>query len=144
MGYTPETEEKLAYVLNTTVAAFHGGDAPSLASGLHPAHRSIPVIPYERAKALLNHETSYTPEELKDAVTTEFEVGVGSFALRVRDNMMAPLFRPGDLVLVDPQKPPSPGDFVVAAVTPTEAPSSRSRPRIRTTLPGGLMSTKSS
>ena len=37
-----------------------------------------------------------------------------AFALVIRDDSMAPEFREGDRIIVDPEVPPQPGDFVIA------------------------------
>lgn len=37
-----------------------------------------------------------------------------AFALEVKGNSMAPLFKPGDIVIIDPDVKPKPGEFIVA------------------------------
>lgn len=43
-----------------------------------------------------------------------------AYAIYVAGESMAPLYRPGDLLVVDPNKPPRPGDTVVLQVRPGE------------------------
>jgi SOS-response transcriptional repressor LexA len=41
----------------------------------------------------------------------------GSFALVMQDNSMAPVFMPGDIVIIDPEIKPQPGEFVAVRLT---------------------------
>ncbi|MDA3979547.1 helix-turn-helix domain-containing protein [Gallibacterium sp. AGMB14963] len=47
-------------------------------------------------------------------IDSEIDAGEGSFFLRIGGMSMEPKFSEGDLVLIDPNKRPHPGDFVAA------------------------------
>lgn len=97
-------------------------DLPPLMPGDDPtvqkhrrALRLYPVI--SSAQAAAAGEGSALPH-LGDALDVEFgrgNVSAGSFFLQLEDDSMAPEFRAGDRVLIDPQVKPQPGDCVVAA-----------------------------
>lgn len=112
-GYTPETEEKLARALGTTVAALHAGGEPIPPDVASEGHRRIPILTYAHATA-----EEYLPVfpdwMLKKGTMTELEHSAKSFALRIEGNMMMPTFHEGDLVIIDPGVPPRAGDYVFA------------------------------
>jgi SOS-response transcriptional repressor LexA len=49
-------------------------------------------------------------------VFTERNLSLKAFALNITDDSMAPIFRKGDAVVIDPEVKPEPGDFVVASI----------------------------
>jgi len=52
-----------------------------------------------------------------------------TFALRIVGNSMEPEFKEGDIVIIDPDVKPSPGDYVVARNDEEEATFKKYRPR---------------
>jgi SOS-response transcriptional repressor LexA len=46
-------------------------------------------------------------------VFTERELSLRSFALNIEDDSMLPRFKKGDVVVIDPEREPEPGEFVV-------------------------------
>lgn len=46
---------------------------------------------------------------------TDLLLGPRAFAMRIRGDSMLPRFQEGDVVVIDPDQPHHPGDFVVAA-----------------------------
>ena len=52
--------------------------------------------------------------DLYDSLLVDMNISEGSFALRLRGDSMEPTFRQGDIVIVDPQLQPRPGDCVLA------------------------------
>lgn len=52
----------------------------------------------------------------RESVTTDQSVGPRGFAFRVEDGSMSPDFSIGDLVIVDPDLRPRPGDMVIARI----------------------------
>ncbi len=75
-------------------------------------------VPIHLSKKLKNWETEDVPfkkpEVLGQVLHTHSRVGPHAFALFVQDDRMGPVFRFGDLVIVDPEVAPSSGDPVVA------------------------------
>lgn len=45
------------------------------------------------------------------------------FALEVRDTTMEPLFPPGSIIVVDTERVPTPGDYVIATLGPNTPPT---------------------
>jgi len=62
-------------------------------------------------------------------ITTDLDLGQRAFAIVIRGNSMEPEFTEGDLVLIDPDEPLHPGDFVVAKNGEEEATFKKYRPR---------------
>lgn len=52
----------------------------------------------------------------KKVMMTDSQIGEGSFAVEIEGDSMAPLFKHGDRVVVDPTLAAEPGDFVVAEI----------------------------
>jgi transcriptional regulator with XRE-family HTH domain len=48
------------------------------------------------------------------SLMTDAKVSDGAFALEIKDESMAPMFKPGDRVVIDLATQPEPGDFVLA------------------------------
>ena len=85
---------------------------------IEPAARKIPLINYIQAghpKELIDDYAAGTGME---KVTIYGEVaercGPYCFALKIEGDSMLPDFKPGDVVIVDPDVPHRPGDIVVA------------------------------
>ena len=91
------------------------------------AHK-VPVLSYVQAG-------SFEPcadrlgEGVYEYVTTDLDANSNAFAVWVQGNSMEPDFSEGDLIIVDPDAVPSPGDFVVAKNGSEEATFKKYRPR---------------
>lgn len=72
----------------------------------------LPVIDLARA-ALWPTPGAAKPEE-PEWLAPDANYSASAFALVIRDESMAPDFRDGDKIIVDPEVAPQPGDFVVA------------------------------
>ncbi|MFM5248129.1 MULTISPECIES: LexA family protein [Aeromonas] len=92
------------------------------------AHR-IPVLNYVQAGVWTS------PDEIREGdgnlsyITTDLELGDRAFAIVIRGSSMEPEFVEGDVVLIDPDEPLHPGDFVVAKNGEEEATFKKYRPR---------------
>lgn len=119
LDYQSDSEHKLA------TAAF-GNVAPS------PAERSakpVPVISWVQA-GLLSDLTDAYPVGFGDGVEwVDVTFGRHTAALVIRGDSMEPEFREGDVIIVDPDVAPQPGDFVVAGNASEEATFKKYRPR---------------
>ena len=91
--------------------------------------RYIPVIPLAEAnqnKSSLEsmRQAVSNPMCVKDKLSlsgeTKNHAGVHTFATVIIDNSMSPKFSQGDVVVVDPDKNPKPGDFVLTHVVATK------------------------
>ena len=102
--------------------------APNMEMAQPDIHR-IPVISYVQAGVWT------APNEIRECdgnmayITTDLDLGDRAFAIVIRGNSMEPEFTEGDLVLIDPDEPLHPGDFVVAKNGEEEATFKKYRPR---------------
>ncbi|HAT1982219.1 TPA: helix-turn-helix domain-containing protein [Legionella pneumophila] len=82
----------------------------------------IPVFDYKQA----TDPASYI-QKIKEDIDTKVEfvpvstavsdsIGKNAFALKIKDESMTPEFRIDDVIIVDPDTSPKPGDFVVALI----------------------------
>lgn len=103
------------------------GDFSNISIATLGAHR-VPVLSYVQAG-------SFQPcadrlgEGIYEYVTTDLDAKSNAFAVWVKGNSMEPEFCEGDLIIVDPDAVPSPGDFVVAKNGSEEATFKKYRPR---------------
>ncbi len=111
---------------------YGGALKPSVENNMEiaqPDTHRIPVISYVQAGVWT--ETS----ELRGYdgnllyISTDLNLGARAFAIVIRGNSMEPEFTEGDLVLIDPDEPLHPGDFVVAKNGEEEATFKKYRPR---------------
>lgn len=82
----------------------------------------IPVLDYKQAI-----DPAAFIQKIKEDVDTKVEfipvstaisdsIGKNAFALQIKDESMTPEFRINDVIIVDPDTNPKPGDFVVALI----------------------------
>jgi SOS-response transcriptional repressor LexA len=92
--------------------------------------RPIPVISAVQAGALRDMDAPYEPG---DGYAVEYTDDVGlsrwTFGLDVEGNSMEPRFREGDRLIVDPDRTPRPGDFVIARNGTNQGTFKKYRPR---------------
>ena len=89
----------------------------------------IPVIDYVQA-GCWTESCGYTlPDGTIETILTDLDLGSRAFALRVKGDSMAPDIIEGDVVVVDPDVSPQPGDIVVAKNGSHEATIKQYRPR---------------
>lgn len=88
-----------------------------MGSNVRPAEigeRRIPILSYKQALDWKTAPASTATGEITGWYMTPKEFAEGVFALEVAGDSMAPLFMPGDQIVVDPSIKPRPGDYVVA------------------------------
>lgn len=82
----------------------------------------IPVLDYKQAT-----DPAAFIQKIKEDVDTKVEfipvstavsdsIGKNAFALQIKDESMIPEFRINDVIIIDPDTSPKPGDFVVALI----------------------------
>lgn len=82
----------------------------------------IPVLDYKQAT-----DPAGRIEKIKEDVDTKVEfvpvstaasdsIGKNAFALKIQDDSMIPEFRANDVLIIDPETTPKPGDFVVSLI----------------------------
>jgi hypothetical protein len=91
-------------------------------------HRA-PLINYAQAGVWAEIADGYAPSDATAWLLTDLELSAAAFALKIEDESMLPLFRPGDRVVIDPAVAPRPGDFVVAKSSNGEVMFKKYRPR---------------
>jgi SOS-response transcriptional repressor LexA len=94
--------------------------------------RKIPLISYVQAGALVLN--SQITSELGDFeyVLTDMDWSENAFALKIQGDSMQPEFKEGDVVIIDPEIQPHPGEFVVAKNGEHEATFKKYRPLAQT------------
>ena len=103
-------------------------DEPNMELAPPDIHR-IPVITYVQAGVWTETSEIRECDGNMAYVTTDLDLGERAFAIVIRGNSMEPEFTEGDLVLIDPDEPLHPGDFVVAKNGEEEATFKKYRPR---------------
>lgn len=102
------------------------------ATEVQKPRKRIPVISYVHAGFPNSSQT--LSDEYVDA---DDDVSDSTYALRVKEDSMEPLFHNGDLILVDPTQAPKPGDYVIARIL-NEDDSTFKKLRFKEIAPNGL------
>lgn len=95
-----------------------------------PQGKRIPVISYVQAgnwREMCEQATTFDGNV--EYVTASVDIGPCGFGLWMRGDSMLPQFKEGDLIIVDPDEVPQPGDYVVARNGNNEATFKKYRPR---------------
>ncbi len=118
------------------------GDTPALAEeqpipGYHNVEpavmlpgKRIPILSYVQAgnwREMCEQATTFDGNV--EYVTASVDIGSCGFGLWLRGDSMLPQFKEGDLIIVDPDEAPQPGDYVVAKNGSNEATFKKYRPR---------------
>jgi len=114
----------------TTGYILHGEQ--SVIAEIEPAQigaTRIPVIDYVQAGCWTEACGHTLADGSIETILTDLELGGRAFALRVKGDSMAPDIIEGDVVVVDPDVSPQPGDIVVAKNGSHEATIKQYRPR---------------
>lgn len=89
----------------------------------------IPKISFVQAGAWSEATDPYAKGDGDGYIYTHKPGSSNRFALTIRGDSMSPDFREGDVIIVDPEIQPRPGDFVVAKNGNQEATFKKYRPR---------------
>ncbi|BEO56815.1 repressor [Serratia marcescens] len=90
--------------------------------------RKVPILSYIQAGALTEASPISQFDGDMEYLITELDLSTAAFALRIRGDSMEPEFKEGDLVVIDPEVQPYPGEFVVAKNGSHEATFKKYRP----------------
>jgi SOS-response transcriptional repressor LexA len=106
-------------------------DAPNVNLGLklYPDRRGYPIISPIQAGHWREIVDSFPRGGADEYIMGSNTYGKHTFALRITGNSMEPEFKEGDIVVIDPDVMPSPGDFVVAKNHEEAATFKKYRPR---------------
>ena len=91
--------------------------------------RHIPIISYVQAGCWTESCDCRELDGSIKYITTDLDVGGRTFAVEIQGDSMLPEFSEGDVVLIDPDEPHHPGDFVVAKNGEHEATFKKYKPR---------------
>ncbi|MEX3914842.1 LexA family protein [Paraburkholderia sp. BR10872] len=91
--------------------------------------RRIPIISYVQAGMMTEAMDPFALGDGFEVILADLDVSNGTFALRIKGDSMRDRFSEGDVVIIDPEVEPLPGDFVVAKNTNEEATFKKYRPR---------------
>ena len=91
--------------------------------------RGIPIIDYIQAGKWREIADAYPRGSASEYIQAHSSNGPYTFALRIIGNSMEPEFREGDVIVVDPDVAPNPGDYVVARNHVEAATFKKYRPR---------------
>lgn len=95
-----------------------------------PQGRRIPILSYVQAgqwREMCEQATAFDGNV--EYVNASVDIGPCGFGLWLRGDSMTPLFNEGDLVIIDPDEAPRPGDYVVATNGSNEATFKKYRAR---------------
>lgn len=90
--------------------------------------RKIPLISYVQAGNLAYSEPISELDGSFEYVLTDQDLSIDAFALKIEGDSMEPDFKSGDVIIVDPEIEPHPGEFVVAKNGNHEATFKKYRP----------------
>lgn len=93
--------------------------------------RALPIISYVQAGAWREIVDTFPPGGADEYIKPRNEHGPHSFALYVEGDSMTPEFNAGDIIIVDPDIAPNPGNYVIARNHSHEATFKKYRPRGR-------------
>ncbi|MFM4722405.1 LexA family protein [Aeromonas veronii] len=95
-----------------------------------PQGNRVPILSYVQAgnwREMCEQATTFDGNV--EYVSASIDIGPRGFGLWLRGNSMTPIFNEGDLVIVDPDESPRPGDYVVAKNGSEGATFKKFRPR---------------
>lgn len=89
-----------------------------------PDIRAIPLVSYVEAGVWSDSNDPYPRGQGMESIGVDPELAAHlsrvAFALKIEGSSMAPEFQPGDVIIVDPNVQPRPGDLVVAKLDAEE------------------------
>lgn len=130
-----QTAAKIEAATGVRAAWLVTGEGPKLVSeegNVSPSKigiKKIPLISYVQAGVWTSVDDPFSPGDADEWLMTDLELSTTAFALEIKGESMAPEFKPGDRVIIDPTIAPQPGDFVVAKNGEEEATFKKYRPR---------------
>jgi len=114
-GASLETLARIAATLKVSLASLldEGGNVQELTGGL----RKIPIIPWSQIPAFAEKKHP-RGSSMPVVVLHNVQASPETYALMLEDDSMEPDFSAGDILIVDPERKPRPGSYVIACVGP--------------------------
>lgn len=113
--------QKAAEFLNVSIIWLSTGEgSPELGSNVSPARlklKKIPLITFAQAGLLTDNGQIRDPNvciDHGDYILVDEDMPDGTLGVIVEGDSMEPEFHEGDVVVIDPDLSPQPGDFVIA------------------------------
>lgn len=132
----PQTKEGFKRIGEDTVDALNRAfpgwmTEPAVIPGItiQSRRRHYPVISYVQAGAWREIVDNFEPGDAESYRLADNRYGPHTFGLVITGNSMEPEFKSGDVVFIDPDVVPNPGDYVVARNSEAEATFKKYRPR---------------
>ncbi|MBG6029243.1 S24 family peptidase [Proteus columbae] len=103
-----------------------------MGDNIQPIHdintKKLPLISYVQAGNLVHSVPITDCDGEFEYILTDQELSQSAFALKIEGDSMEPDFKSGDVIIVDPEIKPHPGEFIVAANNEREATFKKYRP----------------
>lgn len=90
--------------------------------------KRVPLISYVQAGNLVHGKPIDSMEDVFEYILTDAHLSDCAFAMKLQGDSMEPEFKDGDVIIVDPEIEPHPGEFVVAANGDFDATFKKYRP----------------
>lgn len=90
--------------------------------------KRVPLISYVQAGNLAHGKPIDSMEDVFEYILTDAHLSGRAFAMKLQGDSMEPEFKDGDVIIVDPEVEPHPGEFVVAANGDFDATFKKYRP----------------
>ena len=97
----------------------NGGEESNVDLAALKSHK-VPLINYIQA-GMWTESCELRDSKSFEYMMTSLELSDYAFALEIKGDSMEPEFKEGDVIIVDPEIPPTPGEFVVAINGEAEA-----------------------
>ena len=110
---------KCAAILEVTAESLTRTNSANVETITPPFH-PIPLIDYIQAGQWAEIADAYQRGDGEEMLSTSGPCGPHTFGLCVKGRSMEPDYLEGDIIIVDPDVRPDPGDFVVAKLDGTE------------------------
>ena len=132
--YSPSGQNlyNLAKVLGVSAEWLLSGKGEPKFQNIEPVAlggHQIPVLSYVQAGQLTEVQEIRDVDGGYEYIQADDDIGDRAFAMRISGDSMAPEFGEGDLVIIDPDIDPVPGDYVAAKNGSLEATFKKYRPR---------------
>lgn len=111
-GYSRESVERIAKALQVSLGVLFAEDGEDSVALL--GRRKVPILDEEHVRVFISHAYRSPISPSIEHLLMDIKDSPRVVALHVKGDSMIPEFRNNDLIVIDPDIKPNPGDFVVA------------------------------
>jgi len=126
-GYSDALLQRIARALGVAVSELFNEESNVDVAVI--GTRRVPVLDYVQAGAWTQVDSGISESDIRQFVLSSLDLSPSAFAMFIRGDSMLPEYKEGDMIVVDPEVAPRPGDFVVAVNGSGEATFKRYRQR---------------